>query len=564
MSKRYLLFTPVILFLFVFGVYLTTAASTIAPDDSGELVSAAYGLGVAHPPGYPLYTLFTSLFTRLPLGPIAWRANLASLTAIALAMMVLFFLMRASHFGYTVSLSGALTAAFLVTVWRQAVISEVYALTLFLALCVIWLAFSGKSWHLTVFIWGLSLIGHYQSLFLFPLIFWKLANNHRKLLVGLLLLCLTGGLFSYLPIRAARSPNLNWGKADNLTNFSAQVTRLQYKEVKQKRTLAGLLAQVGYFGRIVSGELPLYLVWLAVPGIYYLFKRSREKTIIWLSLFAVYLLFTGAALNYPTLTRALHLGPKFYLLDQLIILIWVFAGLRYLLDLTSSKWLSVGLLAVPLIFIGRNFQESDFSHYHLALDYAHRVLETPVDRGKLFLREDFEIFPVVYASLVEGKRPDLAVFDFNREPFQPVFENLDGDKIYNQSFNYQSINQALTLGYPFYLAVLTRRITVPTTFAGLLYSALPGLNLKSVHRPFRFEEKFADYASRYLASRYYLSLAAGSTGRRGEELLAKSSALAFDIGPIHRELARNFERLGLARKAFNEMSLAFKLEGQGL
>lgn len=39
------------------GLYLFTLAPTVTGEDSGEFIAAAYGHGVAHPPGYPLWTL---------------------------------------------------------------------------------------------------------------------------------------------------------------------------------------------------------------------------------------------------------------------------------------------------------------------------------------------------------------------------------------------------------------------------------------------------------------------------------------------------------------------------
>ena len=61
--------------LATFWVYVKTLAPTVSFFDSGELISAAYTLGVAHPPGYPLYVLLGWLFSKLPIGNIAYRIN---------------------------------------------------------------------------------------------------------------------------------------------------------------------------------------------------------------------------------------------------------------------------------------------------------------------------------------------------------------------------------------------------------------------------------------------------------------------------------------------------------
>jgi hypothetical protein len=55
-----------LLVLFVsFGVYLWTLTPTVGFHDSGELITVAYTLGIAHPPGYPLYTLLGKVFCTI-------------------------------------------------------------------------------------------------------------------------------------------------------------------------------------------------------------------------------------------------------------------------------------------------------------------------------------------------------------------------------------------------------------------------------------------------------------------------------------------------------------------
>src|SRR5262249_50248410 len=53
------------------AVYLLTASPGLATGDSGELIAAAWTLGVAHPPGYPLYTALGFLITHLSFGDAA-------------------------------------------------------------------------------------------------------------------------------------------------------------------------------------------------------------------------------------------------------------------------------------------------------------------------------------------------------------------------------------------------------------------------------------------------------------------------------------------------------------
>src|SRR5215831_1967577 len=72
------LFSVLIVFIASLLVYSFTLAPTVTLVDSGELIVAAKSLGVAHPPGFPLYVLLAHLATLIPIGSIAFRVNLAS------------------------------------------------------------------------------------------------------------------------------------------------------------------------------------------------------------------------------------------------------------------------------------------------------------------------------------------------------------------------------------------------------------------------------------------------------------------------------------------------------
>ena len=71
----------VLSFLIPLAAYVRTAARNVTFGDSGELIAAAWTLGVAHPPGYPLWTLIAKLFAGLPFGTPAFRVALASSVA---------------------------------------------------------------------------------------------------------------------------------------------------------------------------------------------------------------------------------------------------------------------------------------------------------------------------------------------------------------------------------------------------------------------------------------------------------------------------------------------------
>ena len=88
----------VAVFVATLGLYLATLAPTLTWGwnglgvDGGELLAAAYTLGIPHPPGYPIYTLLLKVFaTIVPVGDFAFRGNLLS-ALLASGSVVLIYL----------------------------------------------------------------------------------------------------------------------------------------------------------------------------------------------------------------------------------------------------------------------------------------------------------------------------------------------------------------------------------------------------------------------------------------------------------------------------------------
>jgi hypothetical protein len=120
--------------LTVYALTLTPSLSYLSPDGS-ELATVPYVLGLAHSPGYPLYTWLGFLFSHLvPLGDVAYRINLMSAVMGALAAAgVYWILIRILPeripplWRRTAAALPALLLAFSKTFWAQSLIAEVYA-----------------------------------------------------------------------------------------------------------------------------------------------------------------------------------------------------------------------------------------------------------------------------------------------------------------------------------------------------------------------------------------------------------------------------------------------------
>src|SRR5512144_509979 len=74
--------------LVFFGLYFFTLVPAVLPADNGEFQLVAWKLGIAHPPGYALYTLAGWLFSRVFASP-AFALNLLSAILAAITLVII-------------------------------------------------------------------------------------------------------------------------------------------------------------------------------------------------------------------------------------------------------------------------------------------------------------------------------------------------------------------------------------------------------------------------------------------------------------------------------------------
>lgn len=178
--------------LLVFIGYWLTLAPDMTLEDSGELAVASMYAGVPHPPGYPVWTIYTWLFTLLPIANIAYRVALSSAVAGALSCgLVALMVSRGSSMmiegiadlknierrreNALCVVSGfvaGMLLGFNGFMWSQAVIVEVYTLSLLslagVLVCLLrWIHAPHQRHYL------------YLAFFWFGITF----NNHQSLLV---------------------------------------------------------------------------------------------------------------------------------------------------------------------------------------------------------------------------------------------------------------------------------------------------------------------------------------------------------------------------------------------
>lgn len=119
------------------ALYLWGLAPGLLWGDSAEMQILAGIGGVAHPTGYPLFTLVGRLFTAVPLGDEAWRANLVSAWFAAATLALLVWVLVRRGLKPWAAIGGAAAWGVSFTFWSTAQRSEVYSLATFVAVAAL-------------------------------------------------------------------------------------------------------------------------------------------------------------------------------------------------------------------------------------------------------------------------------------------------------------------------------------------------------------------------------------------------------------------------------------------
>ncbi len=412
--------------LVYFSLYVYTLCPTVGGGDSGELIAVSSTLGIAHPPGYPLYTLLGKLFATLPIGSIAWRVNLFS--AVAQAGAAFFLCLAVTEWSGALS-AGALASglfAFSPLVWRYAVTAEVFALNSFLAALLLYLRVcyskgrARKFFLFSAFVAGLG-VSHQHLLIFFslPLLWGMRPRNLREGAAGLGAFLLGLTPYLYLPWAASRSPVIAWGDLSTIKGFLIHFLRREYGTFQLSPvTNSGPLELPR---RLTEFGLELFNQTLYVgPGLAATAVLARKKDRVLIeTLFAVgSYLFIFHLLSNLDLNTELDRGvqARFWIQPNLWICAWAGLGLHQLLLWSPPQFRLAGLV-VPLVLVWwqglTHFREENRREQWAFRDYAITVLAPLPENSLLIVRGDLAWNTARYLQTVEHYRPDIHLVHWN-------------------------------------------------------------------------------------------------------------------------------------------------------
>jgi hypothetical protein len=419
--------------------YALTISPTVGFIDSGELAAVASTMGVAHPTGYPLYTLIGRIASMLPLPftPMQQLNALSAVTCVAAAMLAFAafrrYLVQTGREGETglATISagaGALVLAFSETFWSQALVVEVYPLHALLVSAMLYIVAriraavregdgtDGRWVALGCYVLGLSFGNHMTTVLLVPgllyvhasLYRWNGSSLARLLKAGLW--SLAGlSVYAVLPVRASKGPPISWGYVAELERFWWHITGKQYSVwIFSSAEAAG--RQFAYFLSSLPAEFAYAGLVLAAVGLVALALRDRRLATASVIFFAVCVAY---AVNYD-----IHDIDSYFMLAYVMAALWSAFGIR-----AVASWFgrsmpekvriaSVVLVVVAGAEVWLNSGLVSQRGKHVVEDYTKRMLgDFPPGAMVLSYQWDYWVSASYYYQYVEGLRTDVAVID---------------------------------------------------------------------------------------------------------------------------------------------------------
>jgi Protein of unknown function (DUF2723) len=418
-------------------VYLPTVAPTVtlrnSGGDGGDLVRAAWVLGVPHPTGYPLWVLLAHAATWFPFDEPAHRVALLSTLAAAAAVAMVALaggelLLQADPKGagwlrYVGPPIGGAVLAVSVLFWQQATIPETYALDSFLValglwLLLRWLRGDGVLWHASL-VTALALANHLVSLSLLAaLVVAVLVRRQRpsksELAAAAAPFLLTVALYLFLLVRARTHPVANWGDPQTLPALWTQVSAGEYHHFLASRSPGqALLELVRWPGRL-RAQFSVVGAVAAVWSLLLIAVRAPRAAAVLITALLVDLIIVArdAAPAGPSYLHVSYLVLATALGAGLLLLPATFSGDRRTLRLTGGVTCLGGVALA--IFLGVHTRPAVDLHGDDTLEKTALADLAAVPPGGLLLTNgDNPLFALWYVQDVLGVRPDVVVWSLN-------------------------------------------------------------------------------------------------------------------------------------------------------
>ena len=604
-SKAVALWAPVLLFAASFTLFVHTANPLFRFSDSGELAAASHTLGVAHPTGYPLFLMSEKLWSFLvPIGNPCFRANVFSAVC-ASAALVIVYLLCLEFAGALAGLVAAGLLAFSQTFWLQATQSTVYALNLMLAALLTLLALrvlepmsaaepasqrilvggqrsARRSAALFFFVLGLGLCNHISLVIVPAALLLSQPRRVVRLLrargvaIAAIVFLLFGLLvYLYLPVRASTKPSINWGDPSISTRFWQHISERDYKFKQASRSLDEYMTATKTFLGSLVKELGIAAMALALIGLIGGLFRRRALT-LFLVLIAFGALLVALLYGEGTYLDRAYCLPAYMAIAVLAGLgaaevVLFLAGRQKTTPTAARRKLatavSIVLIVLPITLLASNYHRCDSSRNYYAYWHGLNLLKTMPLNSTFFGETDTALFPLYYLKFVEGRRPDVNLYDRKWRVIE-YFDQNDPQASYNREMRIIENSHNAPVFYAEYPSVPAINIKLfGILLEAFLTEPLTGtIDFQRLYSNFLVEPKkdiYIDKWTREARAKYFLlwghqcQLQGDLAGARLH--FEEARLLGFENAGLMNNLSIYLQRAGMADQAVSAMQRAVAL-----
>jgi hypothetical protein len=441
------IFFSILSFVIPFIVYLKTLAPTVSFIDTGELATVCIKLGVAHPTGYPLFTIVGRLFSMLPFGDEIYRLSFMCAVASSAALVMFFNLLvfifnefDAENFAkdnkpftlgsglndftvYMISFAATLSLGFSMTYWNIANSLEVYSFHQFFVISIIFVMLKavnelGKKdsradiyWILFAFLLGLSFGNHLSTIFMsLGCLYLYFAVNKfnevsfKRIAIMAIPFLVAFSVYIYFPVRAD-NPTLSWGYPANWSNFVRHITGKQFS-VWMFSSTEVTSKQFNYFVSNYPKEFFYIPLIVALFGLVNLFNKQRKLFYFTFLLFGFNIFY---AINYD-----IHDIDSYFVLAYIVSAIWIAFGISFFVRkfISAGPQIAVLSLLLAVLPLYGNYKSNDESNNYFVKDYTHNVFNSAKPNAIILSSQwDFFVAASFYFQDIKGERPDLTIID---------------------------------------------------------------------------------------------------------------------------------------------------------
>lgn len=436
---------PFLIFSGFTVLYIHNLSRSVYGGDIGDLVTAAAVGGVAHPPGYPLFTLLGFLLIRIPFLAFspAFAVGLISAISASLGVVCFYAITYTLTKKRIASVIGSLVLGFSFLYWFYAEVAEVFAFNAFFALLLFFLALSYRknknilTLFLFFFTFGLSLTHHQTIILLLPsfifllgsTFFKQVRKNYLLILWVTVLFFLGFSPYLYVFIASSHNPIVNWDTVNDIPSFLHLLLRRDYGTfqagVFENHTIAQRLVTVKVYLQYLLFQETIPVVLLSALGVWRLFIKDK---IVCFSLLLAWILTGPFFLIYAAfpLTGGFFLGTyeRFVLLSFVISLIPFGVGLLYFSEFLSrflpkrnyATLFQLVFLFIPLTLFFYNFPKTNLSSLMVGDTYAKDFLDILPPHAVLLISGDTQIFNTWYVHYALHTRPDVLLYNLGAAP----------------------------------------------------------------------------------------------------------------------------------------------------